>query len=343
MSDASNPMLEQILSGENRQLQLLAARGVVPIPPEQLLPIQIGLTGSPDEEIATTARTALTEAEPERVARFASEHADETALGWLGDEHDHPTVLEAILRRRDVAPEILRRMASRLPPTLQETLVHRQDAILEAPGILVALEDNPELTSYAKRRIWEYREHLLPRDKVPPKAPEEVLAEAEALTDEEIQEAFDEARERHPDEGESTSAELRGMTDTQIRSLPVPMRIKLARGANLQMRQLLIRDPNAQVAMTVVTANTLSDQEVETIANSRSVVDEVLAEIPRRREWIRKYPILKAVVKNPKTRPGTAIRLISRLSVNDLRLLAKDRGVSEAVRGQALRLYQAKR
>ena len=36
------------------------------------------------------------------------------------------------------------------------------------PEILVALEKNPALTNYAKRRIWEYREHLLPKEKVPP-------------------------------------------------------------------------------------------------------------------------------------------------------------------------------
>ena len=47
-------LLDQILSGENRQLQLLAASGLVPLAPEELLPIQVALAGSPDGEIAGT-------------------------------------------------------------------------------------------------------------------------------------------------------------------------------------------------------------------------------------------------------------------------------------------------
>lgn len=336
----ANPLLDQILSGENRGLQLLAAQGMVPLPPEELLPLQIGLTGSPDPAISGAATSSLRETEPDRLASFVRESAGPAELSWLGAQLDHPIVLEAVASRRDVPREVLVLLAERVPPKLQETIVHRQDAILDEPRILVALEANPGLVPYVKRRIWEYREHLLPRDKVPPKAPEEILAEAEALTEEELQEAIDEVKERHPSELEGD--ELKGLTDVQIRALPVPMRVKLARGANLQMRQLLIRDSNSQVATTVMTANTLSDQEVETIANSRSVCDEVIAMIPRKREWMKKYVIVKALVRNPKTQPAMAMRLIPRLTLMDLRMLAKDKNVPEAVRIQARRVVTSK-
>ncbi len=333
-------LLDQILSGANRQLQVLAASGLVPLPPEELLPIQVALAGSPDREIADKAQETLRTVEPRLAAIFLSQHAGEAELSYFGLEVRHPVMLEAILRRRDVPTDLLIRLAPLLTPESQEVLVLRQDAIIEEPEILVALERNPQLSSYTKRRIWEYREHLLPRDKVPPKKPEEVLAEAEALTEEEVQEAIDEAKERAT---EGKAEESTGLTGVQIRSLPIPVRIKMARGANRQVRAVLIRDTNSQVALSVVNGNSLPDQEVEQIANSRSVIADVLAEIPKRRDWIRKYSIAKALVKNPKTHLATSIGLVPRMIMRDLRDLARDKNIPEGVRSIARRLYMAKR
>ncbi len=77
----------------------------------------------------------------------------------------HPIILEAIMRRRDVPRHLLVDLAARLTPDLQESLLLRQDAIIEEPEILSSLESNPELSVYARRRIGEYREHLLPRER----------------------------------------------------------------------------------------------------------------------------------------------------------------------------------
>lgn len=333
-------LLDQILSGENRQLQVLAASGLVPLPPEELLPIQVALTRSPDAEIAGKAGEALRTVEPRLVTNFLGQQAGAQELAYFGTEVRHPAMVEAILRRRDVPRELLVRLASALTPDMQEVLVLRQDAIIEEPEILVALETNPQLSSYTKRRIWEYREHLLPRDKVPPKKPEDIEAEAEGLTHEEVQEAIDEAREAPAD---GKIEESTGLTDAQIRSLSIPVRMKMARGANRQVRSILIHDTNTQVAKSVINGNSLSDQEVEQIANSRSVVTEVLAEIPKRREWIRKYAIAKALVKNPRTQLATSIGLVPRMTMRDLRDLSRDKNVPDGVRSVALRLYMAKR
>ncbi len=333
-------LLDQILSGANRQLQVLAASGLVPLPPEELLPIQVALSNSPDQEIAGKAHEALRAIEPRVAANFLAQHAGEHELAYFGVEVGHPVMLEAILRRRDVTAELMIRLAPILSPETQEVLVLRQDAIIEEPEILVALERNPQLSSYTKRRIWEYREHLLPRDKVPFKKPEEILAEAESLTEEEIREAIEEAKEKPAD---GKLEETTGLTDVQIRSLPIPIRIKMARGANRQIRGVLIRDTNSQVALSVVNGNSLPDQEVEQIANSRSVIGEVLSEIPKRREWIRKYSIAKALVKNPRTQLATSIGLVPRMTMRDLRDLARDKNIPDGVRSIARRLYMAKR
>ena len=142
--------------------------------------------------------------------------------------------------------------------------------------------------------------------------------------------------------GEGAPDEELGINPGQVRLLPVPMRVKLARKADRQMRALLIRDSNSQVALTVMSANALSDQEVEQIAASRNVVREVLEEIPRRRDWIRKYSVAKALVRNPRANLATSLKLVPRMSKKDLRELARDKNVTEGVRSMALRLYNAK-
>lgn len=354
MDAQQNQLYEQILSGKNRQLQVMAAQGVVPLPPEVLIPLQVALTRSPDAQISGFAVEAMASLDPTVGVSYVNEYAGERELRYLGAHCGNEQIVEAVLRRPNVPRGVLIDLAPGLPPELQEVLIHRQDAILEQPEILPALEQNPELSNYVKRRIWEYREHLLPKDKVPHKDPDEIRAESESVTDEELDEAIAEIKARaraaaaegdgEAEEGEALEVDdKRHLTDAEIRSLPVPMRMKLARNANKQVRQLLIRDTNSMVAVTVITGNSIPDSEIEQIANSRRVCDEVIREIPKNREWIRKYAIAKALVKNPKTPLDVATKLVPRMSVRDLRDLAKDRNIPDAIRQMSLRLYQAKR
>ena len=338
-------LLDQILSGTNRNLQVLAAQGLVPLAPEDILPIQVALTGSPDVEIAQHAQATLQNADGEMVGEFLREQAGERELEFFSRPGQKASWVEAVIRRPDTPRHVLAGVASTLPPDLQEVLVHRQDAILEMPEILVELEQNSQISNYCKRRIWEYREHLLPREKVPPKSAEDVKAEADSISEQEMAEAIAEikAKEGEQDDKGELVDESQNLTDNEIRQLPVPMRLKIARKASRSVRAFLIRDPNSMVAVTVITANSLPDSEVEAIASNRGVCEEVLTEISKKREWMKKYSIAKCLAKNPKTPLPVSMKLVPRMTVKDLRELSKDKNTSEGVRQMARRLYAAKR
>lgn len=335
-------LLGQILSGQNRGLQLVAAQGVVPLEREELVALQVALTGSPDAEIADAATASLGALEPRAAAAYLTEHAGPRELAWFAGHSGETVVLEAIVRRRDVPRDVLFRLALTASPDLQEELILRQDAILDEPQILLGLEQNPELTPYVRRRIGEYREHLLPRERPEPARREEVAEGAAEPTDEEVQAALAEAAKRPAAPTEEKVDDLAGLSDGQIRGLPVPIRMRLARGASRQVRNVLIRDSNAQVALSVLNGNQLSEQEVEQIASNRAVVDDVLREILRRKEWVGKYAIAKALIKNPKSGLADVMRLLGRMSLMDLRELSRDRNLADAVRSTAKRMYQAK-
>lgn len=342
MSDAErhSSLREEVLSGDNRELALMAARGLLPMPPSELIALQVALASSEAGQVGALAQQSLGDLDPKIAADVLAESTDVRVLEYLGEAHRHPLVLEAILRNRQVPSRLLRRLASGLEADLQEILLLRQDAIVEDPAILDALVTNPELTTYARRRVREYREHLVPSEKPEAGGAEgAVAAGPEEVSDDEVAEAIAEAR-GEPGEGEVEA--VTGLTESQLKTLPVPIRLKLARGASRALRGILVRDANPQVATAVLKYNPIAESEIEQIASSRAVCDEVLEAIGRERKWVRKYSILNALVRNPRTPTGLSVRLVPRLAMRDLSSLSRDRNVPDAVRARALKLYRIK-
>lgn len=341
MQEDRSRLVEQVLSGGNPELQKLAAEGVLPLPPEQLIALQIRLARK-GGAVGRTATESLRATESRLLIDYINREADVEALAFFTAEITHPVVLEALLRRRDIPRNLLFEIAPRLEPALQEILILRQDAIVEAPAILDSLEANPNLEASVERRIGEYREHLLPRKAAPRPAapePEEDADDEELASDSEVKAAIEKAAEA-PAEGERD--EHTGLTDGQIRLLPVPVRLKLSRGASRSLRAILVRDTNSHVAVSCLQNNAFSDDEVEGVARSRQVVDDVLTEISRRREWMTKYNIVHALVSNPRTPVAIALKNIPRLSIRDLRNLSRSRNVSRAVRTRAQNMLATK-
>lgn len=336
---AAHPLLEQVRSGANPELELLAAQGILPLPPEELIPLQVGLTAAHDPMVATYAREALAALEPGVAAEFLGSSAGTAELRWFALGHPDPRVVEAVLRRRDTPRELLAEVATRLSADLQEALLLRQDAIVEHPQILDALEANPGLSLFARRRIREYREHLLPREI---RAGEGKAAEAPAVPAELTPEERAEIERARALPAQGDVDERTGLSESQVRALPVPVRIKLCQGAARTLRSILIKDSNRLVALAVLANSAFSEDEIEQVASNRSIDDEVLAFISRRREWISRYSVCLALAQNPRTPVGISVRLVGRISVKDLKALRRDRNVPEPVRSAAERLYRIK-
>lgn len=332
-----HPLVAQVLSGSSPELQFLAAEGLLPLPAEDLVMLQVELTRSANPMVAETARQGLRDLDAKILAPFLRQDAPEQVLAYFADKGQHPLVLEAILRRKDVPRVLLVEMARYVEADLQELLLLRQDAIVEEPAILDALEENPRVAAYALRRIAEFREHLLRQ--APETAAAPVTGDVVEATEEELRAAIEAARVV-PSDGEAE--EVTGLTEAQIRSLPVGARLRLTRGASRGLRSFLIRDKHPLVAVSTLENNMWSDQEIEQIARSRSITEEVIVGITKRREWVRKYPIVLALVTNPRTPIPASMRLIPQIAPRDLRNLSRDRNVPDAVRSQAQRLYRIK-
>ncbi len=129
----------------------------------------------------------------------------------------------------------------------------------------------------------------------------------------------------------------------RIQKLSVSERILLALRGNKEVRTVLLRDTNREVVLTVLDNPKITETEIEILAKSRSVSDEILRKITKKREWMKNYAIILSLVTNPKTPPGIAVSLVSELKTRDISIIAKNRNVSEGVRGNAKKLLRARK
>jgi len=68
----------------------------------------------------------------------------------------------------------------------------------------------------------------------------------------------------------------------------------------------------------------------------------VLRVISSNREWLRKYAIKLALVKNPKVPQGVSMRLLNQLHESDVKGLAKDKNVSSNIQTLAKKQLEKK-
>lgn len=140
------------------------------------------------------------------------------------------------------------------------------------------------------------------------------------------------------------SPEARTQTILQkIQKLSVSNKIHLALRGGKEIRSILLRDPSKEVVLTVLENPKLTETEIELISKSRSIPDEVLRKITKKREWMRNYNVVLGLVTNPKTPPGISVVLVNELKTRDLAILEKNKNVIEGVRATAKKILRARK
>jgi hypothetical protein len=117
-----------------------------------------------------------------------------------------------------------------------------------------------------------------------------------------------------------------------LSSLSIVERMKLAMKGTRAQRAVLIRDSNKLVSSAVLSSPKLTESEVEAFAKMANVSEEVLRIIANNRAWTKKYSVLSALARNPKTPPAISMQMVPRLNDRDMKSLSIDRNVPEAVR-----------
>lgn len=169
----------------------------------------------------------------------------------------------------------------------------------------------------------------------------EFIEEIYEETDAQRQAAFQKILGEFQLEEDEISGERVSMLN-RVMKMGVKDRVKLAMKGDREARNILIRDPNRLVSQAVANNPRLTEQEVETIASMRSIGEDILRQISTDRQWLRSYPIMHNLARNPRTPIASTMTIMSRLQLRDLIALSKNRNVSDAVRRHALRLTNAR-
>ncbi len=348
-----NPLVEQFRrGGVPSELRLLAAQGALPLKTEDLLELWIDLVRDPDAAVRAAAERSLAESPAaELLPVLKGRDTAVAVLCWVLTQRPERPLREAVLQNAAVPDEAIEGLAGSLPQDLAELVVINQTRLLRRPSLLVALEANGALSNDQKRRLRELRETFRVGEQAAAPPPGPVAAETAATTALEppVPAAAPEAElapvaESVLSEAEAMirylSEEERQQTEKvnvvqKIYTLNTAQKIITALKGTREERSILIRDANRLVSMAVLGSPRITEAEVEAIAGMKNVSDEILRHIGNHREWVKKYPIACNLARNPKTPIGIALNLVSRLAPRDVKALAFDRNVPDAVRKQA--------
>jgi len=345
---ATNPLVLQFRrGGVARDLRLMAAQGLLPLKPEDLLELWTGLVGDADEAVRAAAEKSLTDfAAAELLPILKSRDTPVAVLAWAVSRRAEPELREATLQNTSLPDDVIERLAPTLPQALAELVVINQTRLLRSTSLLVAIESNAGLSNDQKRRLRELRETFRVGEQPAPSpaaavaaAPAEPPAaepapDVEQVPEDEVLMTEDEYLVRTLSDEDRQKTEKVNAVQKIYRSNTAEKLIIALKGTR-EERSILIRDPNRLVATAVLGSPRITEAEIESISAMKSVSDEILRTIGNHREWTKRYTVLNNLVRNPRTPVGIALGIVPRLNPRDIKGIAVDRNVPEPVRKQA--------
>ena len=362
----TNPLVDQIRrGGVPLEVRMMAAEGALPLKPEDLVDLLELMHRDPLVEVASLATKTFTEMGVETLFPLVkARDASLAILAWTLEVRSDPKLLEACLQNPNTTDEAILQQAHRLPEALAELVVINQTRLLRHPPLLERIESNPALSRDQRRRLAELRETfsigVTPEAEpkptaptpspapVPPKAPPAAVeAKPVEVPPTETKELDENLIQLKPEEAEAMLTEdekkdEQAMSKLQrLFTLTTGKKVKAALTEDAQARSFLIRDPNRLVALAVLGSPKITEAEIEQFASMKNVSDEVLRRIGTNRDWTKKYNVINSLVKNPRTPLPIAMGFVSRLQPRDIKAIAVDRNVPEAIRKSAQRFVKA--
>ena len=329
-------ILAAIESGQApRRILEFAARGFVPLSPSDLVRAVGSILAQGDPELVALGEETFQSFDVEALFGAArTPEARPEQLDAIARRSHERRVLEGVLQHRGVSDATLVWLARRVPPDLQDVLITNQARLLAAPEIVESLFENADLSTDIRRRADEFLEEFFLKKE---REEGEPLPEAE-----EVEEPAAEDAAAAPARVAAAAEDEEASKDVLMRlnGLSVAKRIRVAFRGTREERLFLVRDTNRLVSTAVLKSPKTNEADAEAIANMKSVSEDVLRAIARRREWMKKYSLMSAIVRNPRSPIDVTLALIPRLSQRDQTVLSTDRNIPEAVRVTARRAVQ---
>jgi hypothetical protein len=380
-ADGLSPAVQKLMASPT-PAKLMAAKGISPLRPAELLISVYQLSFDADAAVKTTAEAA------------PGSLPDKILEGTLGDALP-PQVLHffalrltpprteamvKILYNQATADETFVVLATRLAERELEIIFENEMRILRCPAILQALYYNPQARMSSVNRAIELCARNLIRlegipayDELVKSIREDAGAVDPDVVDQTFAAALDATGSSDPASDASGSTPVASIPATTLggataaasaapvaagkekekdgrkRSVVINFsklklyeKMRLATLGNEYCRQTLVRDPNRLVAMAAIRSPKITDSEIVKTAGNRVVAEEVIRYIASQRDFLRMYAVKLSLVQNPKCPVGISVRFLSQLMPEDLKNISRSKSVPAALSTTAKKLVQAK-
>jgi hypothetical protein len=268
-----------------------------------------------DGDIAERAARALMGVTPQTLcAALARADTDERLFDYCSSEiADQPGIADALAKNPKCPKDLIARAAQYLTSTGVQAILDDLHGLSLSSDLAEALASCPHASAEQRELIAELNSG------VPDPKPAE-----------------------DPTKVSDAEANRRRTLIQKIASMTVVQRIQLAIKGPREARTALIRDSNKIVQRAVLQSPRLTEPDVENFAAQTNLAVEVLRLISMNRNFMKNYVIVKNLANNPKTPLDISLRLLVRLTPNDLKVLSGNKNIPETLRTSAVKLIRAR-
>jgi hypothetical protein len=166
---STNPVVAAIIGGKAPQpARLAAARGMLPLPQNDLLEVLVALTSGDDEQISAAATETLNAETPDNLL-LAAKAADTSpnVLAYLASRTTGTReVYEATILNARTPDQAIAKLASTTANgSLLELIAINQQRLVRFPEIIDAILANPARSGEAERRATETRKEFFEKER----------------------------------------------------------------------------------------------------------------------------------------------------------------------------------
>jgi hypothetical protein len=370
-----SPRLRKVLDPDApASLRAMVARAGVPLPPDELVTALYHLSFDPDLQAATQESfhqlpaaviqtLAITPGLDPRVL-----HALSHAL--LRDRADD---LTSLLLHPNLHDDTLSWIALHAPAALADRICDNQSRLLQSPVVIASLYHNPHARQSSLDRVLELAlRHnidlealgLNPQDltelfdspgldedtfsailaeSVAESASEHAAAKANpihSLLHGDSDDDPDDDLDAPPADAQPAAKQRVGPLWQQVQMMNTAQKMRLAALGGREARDLLLKDSKRVVYMAAIRNPRIDVSDAQKLAANRSLPQDIISFISRKRDWTRTYSVVVNLVNNPKCPLAEATKFIRDLRASDLQKLQKNKNIPTQLARQAAALYR---
>lgn len=346
------------------QLKAMAAGGLAPLKPDELVTVLYLLSYDEDAKIGQKAKKSLQGMPPNVLHGALEKLTNPTVIDGVAHLIDlKPESEQKILLNRQTAAETVVFLVSVIQDDRSLELVASNEArLLQSPEIIEALFHNPKTRMSTVDRAVElairngielngiptFKElkaaitgELIPEPTEEP-TPDDLLFE-KGLSAEEWRSLDEESVDAVYNEEVEETEEIRKNVESVEQSLAkmnASSKIRIATLGNSTQRSVLVRDSNKLVVLAVLKSPAINEAEVRRFSRFKTLPDEAVRYIAGNRDWTKHYAVKLSLVQNPRCPIEYTLRFLPHIRVPELRGLSRDKNVPQAVARAAKQLLQ---